>query len=101
VRRTEWKDATGYNRGERGTVEPRAWEMDLEGLRVSVHRFHGCDGWFGSCHAMGVDRLSLTCEEIADARVQFVDYLHRRAMRWVEKLARARSAEQASGDGKP
>jgi hypothetical protein len=32
----------------------------------------------------------------------FRHLLHRRALRWVEKLARAgRSAEQASGDGKP
>lgn len=85
----EWKDTTSYSRGERGTVEPRAWEIDLDGLRVTVHRYFDLEGWFGTCHAMGVDRQQLTCERIADAQAQFIDYLIRRSQRWTEKLQRA------------
>jgi len=87
--------------GERGTVEPRAWDLDIDGLRVSVHRLHGCDdGWFGSCHALGVERLSLTHERVEAAREQFLDYLDRRVKRWSEKITAARAALRAQGSGR-
>lgn len=84
---TEWKDATSYSRGERGTKEPSVMEMDLDGLRVSVHRLHGVEGlWFGSCYVMGVERHQLDSKDFDTAAQEFLGYLEGRAQRWVSKL---------------
>lgn len=87
----KWKDTTSYSRGERDTVEPRQWELDLGGLRVCVHRYHGLDGWFGTgwfgtCHAMGVERQQLDSTTPADAQQELLGYLKSRTERWVAKL---------------
>lgn len=88
----EWKDATSYSRGERGTVEPRVWAIDIDGLRVSVHRLIHCEGWFGSCHTMGIDRQPIEADGLEAARVEFCDYLIGRATHWITKLHRAARA---------
>lgn len=88
---TTWKDTSSYSQGERGKVEPTAWDLDLDGLRVTVHRLHLIDGlWFGSCHAMGVERKQLTFAELKDAQVEFLAYLIARAENWTKKLREAR-----------
>ena len=88
-----WKDVTGYGHGERGTAEPRAWELDLAGLRVTVHRLHGLPGWYGTCHAMGVKDANLCANNATDAQPEFLGYLHKRSLRWAEKLAAALGAK--------
>lgn len=88
---SEWKDKSSYSRGERAATVPSIWELDLDGLRVSVHRLHGCgdDLWFGSCYTMGVERKQLDAADIDLAQREFVAYLRDRAKRWAEKLGKA------------
>jgi hypothetical protein len=82
-----WQDRTSYSRGERGKREPSVWELDLNGLRVTVHRLHGIDDeWFGSCHAMAVDRKQLS-SDLTEAKREFLTYLKNRAWNWADKIA--------------
>lgn len=80
-----WKDTTSYSRGERDNVEPREWSAETDGLLIQVHRMHGCDGWFGTCYAMGVERKELG-HDIERARHGMLIYLRNRAKRWTEKI---------------
>ena len=57
-----WKDASSYSRGERGKVEPTAWEIVSAPpgrLRICVHRVHRLEGWFVTCHELRIDRREL------------------------------------------
>jgi hypothetical protein len=36
----EWKDATSYAHGERGTIAPQAWDIVKGGVRICVVRSH-------------------------------------------------------------
>lgn len=57
----EWKDATSYGQdARRGVTEPRIWEARFDSIRMSVHRVHGLDGWYLSCHQLGID-----CSQLA------------------------------------
>lgn len=91
---SEWKDSTSYSRGERGSTEPRAWDLDLDGLRVTVHRIHRIDGlWFGTCYAMGITDKQLGRPDIESARHEFLMLCVGRANRWAEKLRAALESE--------
>ena len=46
-----WKNTTSYSRGDKERV-PRSWSVELGRFRLSVHRYHGCDGWFASCEPL-------------------------------------------------
>ncbi len=81
-----WKDTTSYSQGERGKAEPRTWSIETSGLRIVVTRRHGCEGWWGSCYAMGVEQHQLDEADIASAQEEFIDYLHGRASNWTKKL---------------
>lgn len=88
----QWKDTTSYPRGERGSVEPRILDLDLDGLRVTVHRIHGIDDqWFGTCRAMGVKDRELT-SNLRESQLAFLGYLKARAWNWADKLAAAEAA---------
>lgn len=84
-----WRDATSYSRGGRGTAEPTIWELDVDGLRVVVHRWHGLEGWFLSCHAMGVDKSALAATALESAQNEALIILRGKAKRWHDKLAAA------------
>lgn len=88
--KTKWKDASSYSAGERGNVEPTVWNLVLEGLSVTVHRWHGIDDvWFGSCSTMGIDRHQLESPEHEKAKAEFIAHLRGTALNWVAKLGRA------------
>lgn len=57
---SEWKDVSSYSRGQRGTIEPAAWELEVGNLRIVLHRKHGSDPtqWFGSVY--GFSRIQDT-----------------------------------------
>lgn len=84
--RASWTDATSYSRGERGESEPRIWHLELDGLLVIVHRWHGLDGWFVTCHAMGVDKETLAAAALDSAKNEALIILRGRARRWLAKL---------------
>lgn len=71
-------------------------EVDIDGLRATIHRLHGVDDlWFGTCHAMGVDRHELTASDIDSARDEFLVYLDRCLDSWRVKLAKANATRKA------
>lgn len=39
-----WKDITGYQRGEERI--PRSWKLEIANLRLIVTRRFQCDGWY-------------------------------------------------------
>lgn len=88
----QWRDATSYAQGERGVKSPTIWELDLDGLRVSVHRIHGVTDplWFVTCHPMGIDRHQLDSPYLPTACSEALAYLIQRAERWSYKLGAAR-----------
>lgn len=36
----EWKDATSYSRGQRGSIEPTAWETTIGKCRIWISKGH-------------------------------------------------------------
>ena len=70
---SDWEDTTSYSRGERDKAEPREWELAFPNIRIKVHRLHGIPGWFLSCHALGVERKDLKCEDLEKAKAKAVN----------------------------
>lgn len=66
----QWVDVTSYSRGERGSVEPSAWELRGQHLRMIVHRMHSLDGWFGTCHEVSIDCLPLQASDVVSAQAE-------------------------------
>lgn len=57
----EWTDATSYAQGERGNVEPTAWEWASGLVRIVVtsgHIYHR-GTWIVRCPAFGIDTMVL------------------------------------------
>lgn len=54
----EWKDATSYSQGERGKIEPTAWECTVLGARIwiSCGHLHYPGEWIINCSAIGFDQ---------------------------------------------
>lgn len=64
----DWEDRSSYSQGERGTKDPTIWELERDGIRISVHRWHGLSGWFLTCHALALERIQLASEAAAEAK---------------------------------
>jgi len=76
----DWEDTTSYGRGERGTIDPLAWELALPNIRIRVHRLHVLPGWYLSCYALGVERKDLKCEDVEKAKSKAVNVI----MAWLK-----------------
>ena len=81
---------TSYRRGERGTVEPRAWLLELGELDVEVHRYFGLEGWCGSCRQLSVVCVELKARDIEGAQWEFLA----RLLKLVDGYAKALRAVQ-------
>lgn len=59
--KSEWKDATSYSQGERGKVEPRAWEIKTSAVRITVVRGHLTNPgyWVVHCYELGMNTVDL------------------------------------------
>lgn len=45
----EWKDETGYTYSKPKSEQPvRVMTLEMDGMRLTVHRLHGLTGWFWS-----------------------------------------------------
>ncbi|HET9063705.1 MAG TPA: hypothetical protein VFO62_10490 [Candidatus Binatia bacterium] len=83
-----WRDASSYEHGQRGVVEPTAWSLDLaDGVRVVVHRWRGLAGWHVTCPALRVDTEQLKSESGMAARQEAIELLRRRARVIAEVLS--------------
>ena len=70
----EWKDATSYSHGERGSSEPRTWEITL-GARIVVTRKYKLEGWYLACYELSIDSQRLqgvSAEEAQEEAIQIV-----------------------------
>lgn len=87
----EWKDATSYSQGQRGKIDPNAWECTVKGVRVWVgsgHR-HYPDEWVMHCPELGMDaaRVGPTSALTAnDAKQAALTQAAREASRKVSRL---------------
>lgn len=54
----QWRDATSYSQGQRGRIEPTAWECDVNGIRVWVsngHLYYPGE-WVMNCPALQMEQ---------------------------------------------
>lgn len=57
---SDWKDVTSYSYSTPEDKRvPRILEQRSGDLLLTVHRFVGCEGWFATCHALGIDKHDL------------------------------------------
>lgn len=66
-----WIDGTSYSRGERGVKPARAWDLDCK-LRMSVHRWHGCEGWYLTAPDLRLDKAPLKSADPDDAKAEAI-----------------------------
>lgn len=87
--KAKWEDKSSYSQGETNRV-PTVWEINVGGVRVIVHRYHGLEGWFGSCYEMNVQRFQLQAVELEEAKAEFIKYLKGRAAKMLTLLERVK-----------
>lgn len=88
-----WVDGTSYRQGERGTVEPRAWEICAGRLRMTIHRLHGIEGqWFLTCNELGIERQPLTAATPIKAKAEALTHVRRRLRELVDAFAEIKQA---------
>jgi hypothetical protein len=46
----------------------RIWVLQTDDLRVAVHRFLGCEGWYLSCQQLGIHTMQLNNQTLDGAR---------------------------------
>jgi hypothetical protein len=68
----EWNDATSYARGQRGIAEPNTLETRVGPVTLTVHRFHGLQGWFASTRPVIFDRKPLDSTDLENAKQEAV-----------------------------
>lgn len=64
----EWKDATTYSKGQRGTKEPTAWEVGSGHINVWVSKghIHHPGEWVVTCHVLGMEAVSTGLDSEVD-----------------------------------
>jgi hypothetical protein len=70
----KWTDASSYSRGERGEIDPTAWETRAAWARLGVTRRHGSEGWYGYCHELNFSVHSLG-DDLEKAKTEWIRYL--------------------------
>lgn len=73
----QWRDVSGYSRGERGVIEPVSWELDGP-LRVVVTRRHGERGWFVTSYTLNSNHTPLGSPNIDDAKAEAIELIRTR-----------------------
>lgn len=94
-----WEDTTSYSRGERGTIEPRAWTIStgdvLLRLDVTVTRHIDYPGeWLLICRQLNV-RHALKSEELEAAKVEALKSVAWELERHLETVRRMQEATNA------
>lgn len=57
----KWKDSTSYSQGQRGKIDPTAWELKIGNVRVWIavgHIYHP-DNWVMDCNNIGLRELPI------------------------------------------
>lgn len=86
----KWIDSTSYSRGERGTVEPRAWQLEGCKFRVQIHGHINYPGvWFVSAEDLRIERAQLLAEDVEVAKVAAVAYIRARLKALSETFEKA------------
>lgn len=84
----KWKDTTSYSRDTKERI-PTTWELVIPGARILVHRWHGDDGWYGTCRELGEDKRHLKAPFLEESQTEFLDYLTEKAQRLFTQLSKA------------
>lgn len=66
----KWTDETGYSQTEKPPRVPRVWRAKVPGMKISVHRYHGLQGWYLTCLDLDIELQALKPEDVAQARIQ-------------------------------
>lgn len=88
-KKVEWRDSSSYSQGERGQVEPRTWELRLDGLCICVTRRIHLEGWWLTCHDLrigGGHPVPLSSTMIADAQKEALCYVRRQLVERLERI---------------
>lgn len=97
----QWKDATSYSRGERGTVPPRTYATTVagEGVAVTCGHIYYPGQWILRSPGLGViephpfaEVADMTPEQAQDAALKLLN-------RRIAKIAKALSAAVGSSHG--
>lgn len=67
TRLMEWQDKTSYSKGDKERV-PRVLEINVEGLRVVIHRIIHCEGWYLTVYELNIDDRYLETDDLEDAK---------------------------------
>ncbi len=95
----KWRDETSYRRGERGTVEPRAWQLDGCPFRVTIHHKFGLgDVWFLSAYDIGTEDAQLAATDASCAQVAAVAFVRARLKALASAFEKAVAEPCASQD---
>jgi hypothetical protein len=92
----EWTDATSYQQGQRGKIEPTGWEAKIRGHRVYItkgHLYHR-EIWVMNCLPVGIreHRLCMNTEPVEHARSLALSRVHAAALRNADELLKLASA---------
>lgn len=91
----DWKDATPYSQGQRGRIDPTAWECAIEGTRIWVscgHRYYPRE-WVVTCLHLGIDCKqigkieNLSADQARALALAVVAASARRKARYLENLS--------------
>ncbi|MEY8416695.1 hypothetical protein AAK964_10370 [Tissierella praeacuta] len=63
----EWKDKTSYSRGDKERI-PRVLELNIEGLRIVIHRIIHCEGWYLTAYELNINDFFLETEDVVEAK---------------------------------
>lgn len=87
TQKAKWKDRTSYSQGERGKVEPRTWDLDLELLTIIITRVFEAKGlwsdtWFLNCRELNISQYDLQMGDLEKAKRIAIDYARFRVSKY-------------------
>lgn len=84
-----WIDESSYSRSQRGKAEPDIWSLKGAPDRLTVHRYHGLDGWFVTCRTLGFDVHQLEAEDVEAAKAEAIELVRERFKELVQQWSAA------------
>lgn len=83
----EWKDRTSYSRGDKERI-PSIWELEVEGLKIVVHKIIHYPEWYLSCYDLHIEKQCLYTEDVEEAKAEGLKII-------IEKIEQLKKAKDA------
>lgn len=91
MNKIEWKDESGYSRGERGNVPPTVLATKIMDTRISIHRHIWYPKtWLLSSGDLNIENKDLKTDNFEEAKSIAINYL----ITYLEKYLKLRSELQ-------